>query len=318
MSIEIFQIGSQAKFVQNSKVKGTFDRSQVQAIYNEASNKVSFIINNIGTLNTADISAGNELFITTDTGGLVDVTNQGAFDDNWKLLFPNEGGGSGTTPNLQQVCNVGNETNTEIISYSNAGSGSAAAISAFGAIDVDSRFIQIASDDGSDSGYLRYRNKAGKQTTIFQPTAGGDNDVFIWPDKEGSSDVIAMVSDLPLTQDFIPNASNLVNIDSVTDTRPTIQVIEAKAPGANTSSITVTLRAVVDVIAANANTSFQFDLPIIAGAPDRMIGTGTAYRAGNDIAPIAVTSLTNGNLAVVNFKSTAAGSTEIFITLSYN
>lgn len=117
MSTQLKQIGGQVRIDTGGRNFGYFDRSQVEVIFNPLSKTVSITCQGAGSINTADVSAGGVLSIETVTGGLVDITSQALWDTNFALLFPNEGGGSGTTPNLQQVTTVGEETDNNMKVY---------------------------------------------------------------------------------------------------------------------------------------------------------------------------------------------------------
>lgn len=110
------QVGGNVKVIDiNGENLGYFDRSQIECNFNPLDKTVSVTMIGNTVVTLPAVTPGGILTINTVIGGAVDITTEALFDTNYSLLFPKLGGGSGSTPNLQQVTNIGNTTTTDII-----------------------------------------------------------------------------------------------------------------------------------------------------------------------------------------------------------
>lgn len=104
MSIIINRIGAFVKVVITGREPEYLHRTLVNLQYNNNSNKI--------TVNCKNFDAYDDAGNCTLEG--VVITDEATFDEQVAILFPNEGGGSGDTPNLQAVTDVGNNTNNPV------------------------------------------------------------------------------------------------------------------------------------------------------------------------------------------------------------
>lgn len=123
-AIELSKIGTQVKVL--LQLFGTQEipvtqppiycgRDEIKIQYNQYDTSVSVTIKDNATFSTGRLfdPIGTNLSIRIDND-IYYPTNEIELDNALKLLFPDEGGGSGITPSLEAVCNVGSVSTQNI------------------------------------------------------------------------------------------------------------------------------------------------------------------------------------------------------------
>ena len=144
------------------------------------------------------------IYIATDTQ---DIFSYDVLTTSWINV---SNGGGGITPNLQQVCTVGNATTTDInvngsgnVTLDNAASANKLIfVKTNGLAEVavvnhagDIRGAALIKQSSVDSGYLLLVNKNGGQAQIRAENHGiGVTDVFQLPDKNSVAQTLADLS----------------------------------------------------------------------------------------------------------------------------
>ena len=163
---------------------------------NELDNTFAININAGGSYITSNFTAANVVFfdVATPSTGYTAATTANDIRANWALLFPKEGGGSTTTPNLQQVTDVGASTSNSI-NIEDVGSDTQ--------IFLDAAAAVIVARNGTDSASIQptgiaFQDAANITTVNINrgTRAPGVIDVFEFPDKAGVPDTIATLSDI--------------------------------------------------------------------------------------------------------------------------
>lgn len=172
-----------------------YDSAEVSMQYNSLANRVQISAPGQTTVTTDSLLIDGSLIITI---GATDypINSLESFEDAYTLLFPEGGSGPGTTPNLQQVTDEGNETTNVIISA-----------------DTDSfASVQMGYKPG-ESGKIELINNFGNVARISNPLNENFETIdYRLPANKSGSDIFAMVSDLPANTPYEPAFTGTVNI----------------------------------------------------------------------------------------------------------
>ena len=136
------------------------DSANVECTYNVLNDVVSVAIKGRTQATTTSIVDNDVLYINTGTGDIL-IKTYADYLINYALLFLNGGGGPGTTPNLQQVVNVGNDItdNTNINLFNSVYGGPIFnSLNVFGITGFDQRFPYFENYSYGKSFALNYVN----------------------------------------------------------------------------------------------------------------------------------------------------------------
>ena len=240
------------------------------------------------------------LYVSYDPG------NEGIYryvtGTGWVALTSGGGGGVGT---LQQVCNNGNDTNTQVISYNNTGEGSTIGFVALGNQTTDNRGIELQSDEAEQCGLILFTNASGTTAKVKGDLlVNGSPNEYQLPDKGGTPDTFAMLSDLsaiPSIQSdnaYIPSIAGLSNVTSL---------FLGEATYIRIANVTiVSFQFIVTPTAAGTKTTVQTDVPTtISQQAGQAIGSGS-WSDGTLHGAVQAIETAAGTRSILSFTSGSA------------
>lgn len=236
-------------------------------------------------------AANGTVFISIDTQ---QIFSYNSTIPSWILIGTGTGGGGGQ--DLQGVCTIGSDTDTNINIIPAPGSNSGLRV--VGANGIDARGANLLSNDSHDSGYIELINKTANIGTIHNDRSISD-DFFALPDKSGVPDTFAMLSDLaniPVLGTYTPGVVSSLNISSTSFKSAIFQQVG--------NHMTVSFSYVITPTLGASQCRLQLTLP------------ATSSTSGGDA--LASGSITDGNDVNAVIGSDAGGGLNVqFIFTSF-